>query len=202
MRKFKIYLIVSTLLLSLVGCAQDQSNKPDKLYDEGNALMRKIESGLRAGEYKKNKMTQSKEEEILAIEKKYKEAIELWPKHGRAHIMLGMLYKFVERYEDAIPHLEVGMTLPKGSKDWGIAADTLGSVYMAMNDTKSGAKIFEEVVQVTPNDSLAYYKLGVCYAVIPNMKKAKEAFDKVIQLNDTHVDSAKAMIKQFKLESL
>ena len=138
MRKFKIYLIVSTLLLSLVGCAQDQSNKPDKLYNEGNALMRKIESGLRAGEYEKNKMTQSKEEEILAIEKKYKEAIELWPKHGRAHIMLGMLYKFVERYEDAIPHLEVGMTLPKGSKDWGIAADTLGSVYMAMN--ASGAR--------------------------------------------------------------
>ena len=202
MKKFKTYLIVSTLLLSLVGCAQDQSNKPDKLYDEGLTLMKKIESGLRAGEYNKNKMTQSKEEEILAIEKKYKEAIELWPKHGRAHIMLGMLYKFVERYEDAIPHLELGMTLPKGSKDWVIAADTLGSVYMAMNDAKSGAKIFEEVVQVTPNDSLAYYKLGVCYAFIPNMKKAKEAFDKVIQLNDTEVDSAKAMIKQFKLESL
>jgi len=53
----------------------------------------------------------------------YKKALEQYPNHGRAHIMLGTQLSQQKRYQEAIPHLEAGLTLPEASDDWMIAAN-------------------------------------------------------------------------------
>jgi len=53
----------------------------------------------------------------------YKKALEQYSNHGRAHIMLGTQLSQQKRYQEAIPHLEAGLTLPEASDDWMIAAN-------------------------------------------------------------------------------
>ena len=53
----------------------------------------------------------------------YTKALEQYPNHGRAHIMLGTQLSQQKRYQEAIPHLEAGLTLPEASDDWMIAAN-------------------------------------------------------------------------------
>jgi len=60
---------------------------------------------------------------IKTAEVFYKEALSQFPNHGRAHIMLGTQLCQQKRYQDAIPHLEAGLTLPEASDDWMIAAN-------------------------------------------------------------------------------
>jgi len=80
----------------------------------------------------------------------YKKALEQYPNHGRAHIMLGTQLSQQKRYQEAIPHLEAGLTLPEASDDWMIAANwyilanintgnTFGEVTMVFEKFKNHA---------------------------------------------------------------
>ena len=58
-------------------------------------------------------------------------------------------------------------------------------------------KIFEQIVAGQPNHAKTHYMLGMCYAGEDNKAKAKEHFEKFLQLtpNDPDAGTAQEMLK-------
>ncbi|MFO0722727.1 MAG: tetratricopeptide repeat protein [Myxococcota bacterium] len=157
-------------------------------YDFGLALMKEIEVDLRNG-----KLSAPEKKLAAESEKAYLRALELAPDHGRAHIMLGMLYNFTAQYEKATPHLVRGMTLPKGSQDWWIAADTLVNVYFNQSQPAPAAPILEQIVEARPKDAGAHYKLGLAYLFTGRKPQAAQEFKRTLELEPDHGGAKKQL---------
>jgi tetratricopeptide (TPR) repeat protein len=132
---------------------------------------------------------------VAEADKAYEAALKLAPNHGRAHIMLGMLCNFTGNYKRAIPHLEKGLELPRESRDWWIAADTLVNVYFNQNQPGPARPVLEKLVEVRPDDVSGHYKLGLVYFFANEKDKAKREFARTLELDPSHGD-AKAKLAE------
>lgn len=162
-------------------------------YNRGLRMMGSIERPLRAGEMndEERKVADEAEGELLT-------ALEIAPNHGRAMIMLGMLYRFTARYEEAIPHLEGALDLPRDCDDWTKAVDSLAGVHMQTDQHKKAVKLLEDAVTDHGGDPFLVVKLAACY---DHLKKPKDAL-KVLEAGlrakpgDPQMSSALAEVKE------
>ncbi|KAI9033397.1 hypothetical protein DFJ74DRAFT_763616 [Hyaloraphidium curvatum] len=106
-----------------------------------------------------------------AIEKHYKHALELAPNHGRANIMLGMLYQLTGLDAMALKHLkpvvDPATGLPRGSADWIRAQVTLGQCCIGLNRLEEAARAFGAAVEEQPGDAERMWQLGIVLTHIP-----------------------------------
>jgi len=170
--------------------AKRNPRNPNAQYDLGLALMHSVEAHLRA------KQLRSDDIPIVAeAERSYKAALRLNKHHGRAHVMLGMLYRFTGKYSEAIKHLKVGMRLPKKSQDWWIAADTLVNVYFEQNKPEPAVAVLRQIVKQKPQDVDAHYKLGLAYTFTNKKPAAIKQFQKTLKLQPGHPNASTWLTK-------
>ncbi len=152
--------------------ARKPNGDPNDLYNRGVRLMGQIERALRAGEL-------SDDEQAIAdeAEKALLEALEIAPDHGRALIMLGMLYRYTGRYDEAVDPLKAAMTLPRDCDDWTKAVDTLAAVYMNTDAHKKAVKLLEDAVKDHAGDPFLVVKLAACHDHLGKPAEAKRVLE-------------------------
>lgn len=158
---------------------------PNELYNRGLRAMQSIEGPLRGG----RSLSASQQQTAREAEQSFLQAIELAPSHGRAHIMLGMLYDFTDRDDEAVPHLERGMTLPEGSRDWTIAASTRVGIYFGKQEPAPAIPVLEKLVEHNPNDTFEIYRLGLAHGTVGDNAKARQYYQRVLSIDPNHRDA-------------
>lgn len=136
-------------------------------YNAGLRLMGTIERPLRSGQ-----LSPADRKVADDAEKSLKTALEIAPNHGRAMIMLGMLYRFTGRFKEAVPHLESAMGLPRDGDDWTKAVDTLAGVHMQTKNHTKAVALLQDAIKDHPADEYLVHKLAACHY---ELKKPKEA---------------------------
>lgn len=101
-------------------------------------------------------------------EKAYRAAIDLFAKHGRANIMLGLLYNQLGKYMYSESYLEVGLQLEEGGEDWMVAANQylLAGAYTYNTDEEKYQTVykkFKEYAHTDIKDGPYYKKMAVLY---------------------------------------
>ncbi|MCC6741608.1 MAG: tetratricopeptide repeat protein [Planctomycetia bacterium] len=148
------------------------SADPNDLYNRGVQLMRKIEASLRGGELDEDEEAVAEEAETALLD-----ALEAAPDHGRALIMLGMLYRYTGRFEEAVDPLKAAMTLPRDCDDWTKAVDTLAAVYMNTDAHRKAVKLLEDAVKDHAGDPFLVVKLAACHDTLGKPAEAKRALE-------------------------
>ena len=115
-----------------------------------------------------NPMSKSANEIAEEAERAYLGAIAIYPKHGRANIMLGLLYNQLGKYMQSERYLEVGLELEEGGEDWMVAANQylLAGAYTYNTDEDKYQEVykkFKEYVDTDVKNGAYYKKMAVLY---------------------------------------
>jgi len=139
-------------------------------------------------------------EKIPMAEVALKKAIELYPGHGRAHVLLGQLNRYLKRYDEAIEYAKVGLDLPTDSQDWFAAAETVASCYMLKNDMPHSIEFLEVIKGHYPDDAMTIFKRACCYWEVGNLDGAEEEFEHLTKVDPGHPNAASclAQVRQKK----
>lgn len=101
-------------------------------------------------------------------EQAYLGAIDLYKNHGRANIMLGLLYNQQGKYVQSERYLEVGLELEEGGEDWMVAANQylLAGAYTYNTDEEKYQAVYEKFKKYAHTkikDGAYYKKMAVLY---------------------------------------
>lgn len=153
-------------------------------YNQGLKLLISIEAPLRG------MSLDARQKKVAAeAEKALEAALELADNHGRAHIMLGTLYRYTGRAEEALPHFERGMELPPDSDDWLKAAEGMASAKMLLNDGPGAIETLREVLVHHPMDPMIHYKMGACLVDAGDKAGAKLALESALGLDPEYAEA-------------
>ena len=141
----------------------DDSNA---LFNYGLSLTTVLQPGL--AKATENPMSAGAKSITDEAESAYKAAIELFSGHGRANIMLGMLYNQIGKYDFSDPYLEVGLRLKEGEEDWMVAANQylLAGAYTYNTKEDDYQKVynkFKKYAKTDIKDGSYYKKMAVLY---------------------------------------
>lgn len=162
----------------------------DDHYNRGLGLLKSIEGPLRS------MALDAKAKKVAAeAEASLKAALELADHHGRAHIMLGTLYRYTGRPRDARPHFKRGMELPPESDDWLKACEGLGSSLMALNDGPGALAVLREGLLHHPMEILFHTKIAACLLDEGDVEGAKLALQSALGIDPDCAD-AKRMLAE------
>lgn len=153
----------------------------DAWYNMGVALIQSVGAKIQGGE-----LDAECKEKVPKAESALKRAIELYPQHGRAHILLGQLYRYITRYDEAIKYAKVGLGLPPGSQDWFTAAETVASCYMLKNDMPHSIEYLDIIKAQFPDDAMTIFKRACCYWEVGKLDEAEEEFAHLVKVNPSH----------------
>lgn len=97
---------------------------------------------------------------MIQAELAYRYSINHCKCHGRANIMLGMLYNQQKKYTFSEPYLEKGLQLEEGSEDWMVAANQylLTGAYTEKTKLEKYRKVFILFKKYAPSNSNPYYQ--------------------------------------------
>jgi tetratricopeptide (TPR) repeat protein len=161
-------------------------------YNEGLELMQSIEGQLRSSTMDGDDFATAYRAEGL-----FRFALHLAPEHGRAATMLGMLMKFQSRTTEAIdllkPVVDPKTGLKAGSRDWLIAASTLGESYMLTNNLEQAAEWLGQVAKHQPKEHITLYQLGLCLTALGRADEAVTTLKKAAKLQPDDEDIAAAL---------
>jgi len=141
-------------------------------YNRGVQLMSSIERSLRAGTLTEAERGIAKEAESELIR-----ACEIAPNHGRALIMIGMLYRYTGRFDEAVAPLAAALGLPRDCDDWVKAVDTLAAVHMNTNRQEKALALLEDAVKDHPGDPFLVIKLAACHDHLGKPAEALRALE-------------------------
>jgi tetratricopeptide (TPR) repeat protein len=153
-------------------------------YNHGLGLMKSIQGPLTS-----MKLDAKARKVAADAEASLKKALALADNHGRAHIMLGMLYRYTGVPKNSLPHFKRGMELPPESADWLKACDGLGSALMALNDGPGALKVLREGLLNHPMESMLHFKIGACLVDAGDKDGAKLALESALGLNPDYADA-------------
>ncbi len=123
------------------------------------------------------------EDEHQAALDLFEKAIDLEPRLGRSHWYLSVLYKMKGEYEKA---LEKTKDAQAAGYNWKRNLNELKSVaeiYDILGDDLSLVALYEEALQIYPQEAELWANLAASYANLGEIDKAKEAAKKVIEIN-------------------
>ncbi len=138
----------------------------NSIFNYGLSLTTALQPGLASAT--ENPLTNGGRQIADEAEKAYKAAIALFAKHGRANIMLGLLYNQLGSYLQSEPYLEVGLQLEEGGEDWMVAANQylLAGAYTYNTDEEKYQAVykkFKEYAHTDIKDGPYYKKMAVLY---------------------------------------
>ncbi len=152
--------------------ATKPSGDANEHYNIGVRLMGSIERSLRSGE-----LTDAEQSVAAEAEKSLLEALAIAPNHGRAMIMIGMLYRYTGRFDEAVDPLKAAMSLPRDCDDWTKAVDTLAAVYMNTDAHRNAVKLLEDAVKDHAGDPYLVTKLAACHDHLGKPAEAKRVLE-------------------------
>jgi len=153
----------------------------DAWYNTGVALIQSVGAKIQGGD-----LDAECKEKVPKAESALKRAIELFPQHGRAHVLLGQLYRYIKRYDESIKYAKVGLELPPGSQDWFAAAETVASCYMLKEDMPHSIEYLEIIKEQFPDDPMTIFKRACCYWQVEKLDEAEEEFAHLVEVNPSH----------------
>lgn len=142
---------------------EDDSNS---LFNYGLSLTAALRPGLASAT--ESPLSKGGHQIATEAELAYKAAISLFAKHGRANIMLGLLYNQLGKYMNSEPYLEIGLQLEEGGEDWMVAANQylLAGAYTYNTDQEKYQEVynkFKEYAHLDVKDAPYYKKMAVLY---------------------------------------
>jgi tetratricopeptide (TPR) repeat protein len=152
----------------------------DRQYNLGLALMQSVEPQLRERTVGAGHLV------VDEAESRLRTALSLFARHGRAHIMLGLLLRYTNRHAEAEPHLRFALGLPRESNDWRIAADGLAGTLMELNRHADAVPLLEDAIRAHPRDPWLHLKLGSSLYFAHRMPEAKLALEAGLRSNPGH----------------
>lgn len=124
----------------------------------------------------------------------FKKAISLDPEFAIGHGNLGLVYKALSQYQDALSAFQTAIDLdPKYKKPYL----NIGSTYLDQKEYDRALEYYQKALEIDPDYALAYYAIGDFYfrqkkysqAVIPSQQAQK--------LNPNHLDTYKLLAEIF-----
>ena len=106
-------------------------------------------------------------------EKELKQAIELNPKHPRAHYFYGRYLNYTGHRDQAAAEFTQAVQLDPVSVEYGAS---LGGILCSLGQYDRGISQLKESSQLEPNDAYPHVGLALCYA---RNKMYQEAIDKL-----------------------
>jgi tetratricopeptide (TPR) repeat protein len=146
-------------------------------YNFGMANIQSVGAKLQSGN-----LDAECKQKVPVAESALKKAIELYPQHGRAHVLLGQLYRYTKQYDDAIKYSKKGLELPPDTNDWFAAAETVASCYMLKEDMPHSIEFLELIKEHYPNDPMTIFKRACCYWQAGNLDGAEEEFEHLTKI--------------------
>lgn len=149
---------------------KDVLKEPDdsnRIFDYGRILTILIQPALSTAS--ENPMSKSAHKIATEAERAYLGAISKYKKHGRANIMLGLLYNQQGKYMFSEPYLEVGLKLEEGGEDWMVAANQylLAGAYTYNTSEDKYQKVYKKFKKYARTDGIKdgsyYLKMAVLY---------------------------------------
>ncbi len=118
-------------------------------------------------------------------QKKYEQCIEvltrtlaICPIYYKAHLIIGTSYLKIRKFTQAKHHILKSL---KYNKNNALAYLNLGTVNSVLRDYKNGLKMFERVIELSPNEPRAYMGIAKIYASSGNTEKANYYYKQVIK---------------------
>ncbi len=142
----------------------DDSNS---LFNYGLSLTTTLQPGLSTAT--ENPLSKGAHKISEEAERAYKAAIDLYAKHGRANIMLGLLYNQLGKYMYSEPYLEIGLQLEEGGEDWMVAANQylLAGAYTYNTEEEKYQEVYNKFKTYANQDGIKdgsyYLKMAVLY---------------------------------------
>ena len=146
--------------------AKEMNTSANAVFDYGRMLTDLLQPGLsKAAEIP---LSESSKKLISEAEKAYSYAIDQCDCHGRANIMLGLLYNQQGNYYASELFLEKGLQLKEGGDDWMVAANQylLAGAYTYNTDSKKYQDVyakFKEHVSNVKKNKAYYLKMAGIY---------------------------------------
>lgn len=110
------------------------------------------------------------------------EAAKLNQKMPAIYLNLGMTQTDLGEYKDGIETLKRADEL---RKDWIPVVNYLGVAYAESGDLENGVKQFQRTVELDGKYALGYFNLGRTELRRKNIKEAKKAYQKLVEINTT-----------------
>ncbi len=144
----------------------DEPEDSNRRFDYGRILTILLQPALSTAT--ENPMSKSANKIAEEAERAYLGAIEKYEKHGRANIMLGLLYNQRGNYMQSEMYLEVGLQLEEGGEDWMVAANQylLAGAYTYSTEEEKYQNVykkFKEYANTDIKDAPYYKKMAVLY---------------------------------------
>lgn len=116
----------------------------------------------------------------MARVKEYMEQVEANPNDVEALINLGNSFLMMRAWDRALEPLNKANELQAGNTD---LLKAIGIALFNKQDFGGAAKIYKDILQVAPNDSLALFNLGVIYKhYLEKPEEAQAYFRKVLEV--------------------
>jgi len=100
---------------------------------------------------------------------RFREALGLNPRNGKAHITLGNALEATGRDDEAMGHYEEAVRLEPSSAS---AHVNVGNIFLKRNDHARAIAAYQRALAHAPRDSFAHYNLGQCYLATGELRQA------------------------------
>ena len=117
-------------------------------------------------------------------EKRFREALTLNPRNGKAHIALGNTLEAAGNNDEAMSHYNDAIRLDPSSATGHVNA---GNIFLKRNDHARAISEFELALKLEPDNLYAHYNLGQCNLAA---KKYSEAIVHLIEVQRQSPDNA------------
>lgn len=132
---------------------------------------------------------QDKEKYDEAIEL-YEKVIELKPEHEHAYGQKGMVLKYLGRYEEAVDFLTKQLQV----KPYAFYYINRGILYRFMSRIDDAASDFNSALELEPDNSYCYSRLGLIYEYKKEFEAALDSYDRAIVCLEDSDDDALAQV--------
>ncbi|MCX8064900.1 MAG: tetratricopeptide repeat protein [Candidatus Hydrogenedentes bacterium] len=122
---------------------------------------------------------------------------QLNPGYAQAYSYLGMSYKELQMWEQALENFKKAVELSPENYPWNWI--NIGDILINLGRYEEAIPALNEGIKILPNDSFAHTCLGKAYLGLGNLDKAKEYFLRAIQLDPT---DQRPVVELQKLEGL
>jgi tetratricopeptide (TPR) repeat protein len=102
------------------------------------------------------------------------------PSNLLAHYLLGQLRIREGRDGEALTHLQQA-----AASGFAPAHSELGKLYLRKNDAGAAIREFETATKLDPDDTTPYYQLSILYGKTGEKEKARQALERLKQINET-----------------
>lgn len=138
------------------------------------------------------KMLKGEQEEAFAL---FQKAIDLEPRLGRSHWYLAMTYKAVGKYQDALTKIKDAEAVDYYWKNDLDDFRRVTEIYQILGDDESLLLLYQEVLERYPDNAELWANLAASYANLGQTDKAREAAQRVIEIDPSLRPSVEEFLK-------